>query len=166
MLNVKEAAEHLTSAGIAASEDMVMIWIEEGKLKAEVAQRRKTTYKINVKDLTEFIIQKHVAQLISQNEQSHRENRYLTEQLELLKTRIHIEQSKVRTLKKLLNAQIEGTEPSTFPYDELLGLKKQNSNNSQTLKKEFKKLLKALHPDRGGDERLFKVFYDQYENLK
>lgn len=166
MLNVKEAAEHLTSAGIAASEDMVMIWIEEGKLKAEVAQRRKTTYKINVKDLTEFIIQKHVAQLISQNEQSHRENRYLTEQLELLKTRIHIEQSKVRTLKKLLNAQIEGTEPSTFPYDELLGLKKQNSNNSQTLKKEFKKLLKALHPDRGGDERLFKVFYDHYENLK
>jgi DnaJ-domain-containing protein 1 len=166
MLNVKEAAEHLTSAGIAASEDMVMIWIEEGKLKAEVAQRRKTTYKINVKDLTEFIIQKHVAQLISQNEQSHRENQYLTEQLELLKTRIHIEQSKVRTLKKLLNAQIEGTEPSTFPYDELLGLKKQNSNNSQTLKKEFKKLLKALHPDRGGDERLFKVFYDHYENLK
>lgn len=166
MLNVKEAAEHLTSAGIVASEDMVMIWIEEGKLKAEVAQRRKTTYKINVKDLTEFIIQKHVAQLISQNEQSHRENRYLTEQLELLKTRIHIEQSKVRTLKKLLNAQIEGTEPSTFPYDELLGLKKQNSNNSQTLKKEFKKLLKALHPDRGGDERLFKVFYDHYENLK
>ncbi|MEO2075855.1 MAG: J domain-containing protein [Bacillus sp. (in: firmicutes)] len=166
MLNVKEAAEHLTSAGIASSEDMVMIWIEEGKLKAEVAQRRKTTYKINVKDLTEFIIQKHVAQLISQNEQSHRENQYLTEQLELLKTRIHIEQSKVRTLKKLLNAQIEGTEPSTFPYDELLGLKKQNSNNSQTLKKEFKKLLKALHPDRGGDERLFKVFYDHYENLK
>ncbi|WP_307290826.1 J domain-containing protein [Bacillus sp. SORGH_AS_0510] len=166
MLNVKEAAEHLTSAGIAASEDMVMNWIEEGKLKAEVAQRRKTTYKISVKDLTEFIIQKHVAQLISQNEQSHRENRYLTEQLELLKTRVHIEQSKVRTLKKLLNSQIEGTEPSTFPYDELLGLKKQNSNNSQTLKKEFKKLLKALHPDRGGDERLFKVFHEHYENLK
>jgi curved DNA-binding protein CbpA len=28
--------------------------------------------------------------------------------------------------------------------------------------KKFKKLLKALHPDRGGDERHFKVFFDHY----
>ena len=165
MLNVKETVEHLTSAGIAASDDEVMKWIEEGKIKAEIAHRRKTTYKINVKDLTEFIIQKHAAQLTTQVEQSHRENRNLTEQLDYLKTRIHIEQSKVRTLKKLLNDQIEVNKPSTFPYDELLGLKKQDTN-SHTLKKEFKKLLKALHPDRGGDERLFKVFNEHYENLK
>ncbi|MEH7440528.1 helix-turn-helix domain-containing protein [Neobacillus drentensis] len=91
MLNVKEAAEHLTSAGIAASDDEVMKWIEEGKIKAEIAHRRKTTYKINVKDLTEFIIQKHGAQLTTQVEQSDRENRNLTEQLDYLKTQIHIE---------------------------------------------------------------------------
>jgi hypothetical protein len=35
-------------------------------------------------------------------------------------------------------------------------------NDHDMLKKEFKKLLKALHPDRGGDERLFIVFYDHY----
>jgi hypothetical protein len=164
MLNVKEAAEQLTSVGIAASEEVVMSWIEEGRIKAEINRKRKTTYKINVKDLTEFIIQKHVAHLTSQLEESHRENRNLTEQIELLKTRIHIEQSKVRTLKKLLNAQIEVTEPSTFYYGELLGLNQ--DSNSHKLKKEFKKLLKALHPDRGGDERLFKVFNEHYENLK
>jgi curved DNA-binding protein CbpA len=42
----------------------------------------------------------------------------------------------------------------------LLGV--DNVDNHDLLKKEFKKLLKALHPDRGGDERLFIVFYDHY----
>jgi hypothetical protein len=93
------------------------------------------------------MIQKHRTHLTSQLEQSFQENRNLTEQIELLKTRIHIEQSKVRTLKKLLNAQIEVTEPSTFHYGELLRLNQ--DSNSHKLKKEFKKLLKALHPDRG-----------------
>lgn len=84
--------------------------------------------------------------------------------MELLNTRLHIEQSKVRTLKKMLNSQIEasGTVPSQM--EELLGLNK--NTDSQVLKKEFKKILKALHPDRGGDERLFKVFKEHYENLK
>lgn len=164
MLNVKEAAEQLTSAGITATDEAVMTWIKEGKIKAEINQRRNTTYKINVKDLTEFIIQKRAADLASKLAASHRENSNLSEQIELLKTRIHIEQSKVRTLKKLLNAQIEVTEPSSFHYAELLGLNQEP--NSHMLKKEFKKLLKALHPDRGGDERLFKVFNEHYEKIK
>ncbi|MFT9597324.1 DnaJ domain-containing protein [Mesobacillus sp.] len=64
----------------------------------------------------------------------------------------------------MLNSQIEasGTVPSQM--EELLGLNK--NTDSQVLKKEFKKILKALHPDRGGDERLFKVFKEHYENLK
>lgn len=64
----------------------------------------------------------------------------------------------------MLNSQIEasGTDPSQM--EELLGLNK--NTDSQVLKKEFKKILKALHPDRGGDERLFKVFKEHYENLK
>jgi hypothetical protein len=164
MLNIKEATEQLTSAGIATSTEEVMNWIEEGKIIAKINKRRETTYTINVKDLIEFIIQKHFDHLTSQLEQSFQENRNLTEQIELLKTRIHIEQSKVRTLKKLLNAQIEVTEPSTFHYGELLGLNQ--DSNSHNLKKEFKKLLKALHPDRGGDERLFKVFSEHYRKLK
>ncbi|WP_423798393.1 DnaJ domain-containing protein [Neobacillus sp. SAB-20_R2A] len=164
MLNIKEAVEQLTSSGIAASDDDVMAWIKEGKMKAEINKRRTTTYKINVKDLIEFIIQTHAAQITAQLEESLQENRSLKEQIEILKTRIHIEQSKVRTLKKMLNTQIEVTEPSAFHYGELLGLNQDSS--SHQMKKEFKKLLKALHPDRGGDERLFKVFNDHYENLK
>jgi Asp-tRNA(Asn)/Glu-tRNA(Gln) amidotransferase B subunit len=160
MLTINEAAEQLTSYGINATEQDVLMWIEEGLLKAEKAQRRNVSYKIHLKDLTEFIIQQYNERL----EGSKRENNLLNEQLELLNTRLHIEQSKVRTLKKMLNAQIEasGTDPSQM--EEMLGLKQ--NTDSQVLRKEFKKILKALHPDRGGDERLFKVFNEHYENLK
>lgn len=164
MLNIKKAAEQLTASGIIASEQDVIRWINEGVLKAEVSQRRNTTYKINMFDLTQFIIQKHSEKLTAQLEQSHREKLKLAEEIEILNTRIHIEESKVRTLKKMLNTQIEEIGPTAVNYGDLLGL--ENEPSSQSLKKEFKKLLKSLHPDRGGDERLFKVFNEHYENLK
>lgn len=164
MLTIKEAAEQLTSYGIDATDQDVLMWIEEGLLKAEKAHRRNGSYKTHLKDLTEFIIQKYNDSFTEQLESSKRENNMLNEQLELLNTRLHIEQSKVKTLKKMLNAQIEasGTDPSQI--EELLGLNQ--NTDSQVLKKEFKKIPKALHPDRGGDERLFKVFNEHYENLK
>jgi hypothetical protein len=164
MLNIKEAADQMTFMGIAASEQDILKWIEEGQLKAELNQRRNTSYKISMNDLAEFVIQKHTEDSAEKLEQSKRENRQLNDQIQLLNTRLHIEQSKVKTLKKMLNAQIEAAGSNASQYEELLGLN-QNSNN-QALKKEFKKLLKALHPDRGGDERLFKVFNEHYENLK
>jgi hypothetical protein len=164
MLNLKEAAVQMTSMGIAASDQDILQWIEEGQLKAELNQRRNTSYKISINDLAEFVIQKHTEDLAEKFEQSKRENRQLNDQIQLLNTRLHIEQSKVRTLKKMLNAQIEAAGSNASQYEELLGLKQKS--NTQALKKEFKKLLKALHPDRGGDERLFKVFNEHYENLK
>ncbi|ESU33450.1 hypothetical protein G3A_05905 [Bacillus sp. 17376] len=164
MLTIKEAAEQLTSYGIDADDQDVMMWIEEGLLKAEQAHRRNASYKIHLKDLTEFIIQKYNDHFSEQLESSKRENNLLNEQLELLNTRLHIEQSKVRTLKKMLNAQIEASGTAPSQMEEMLGLKQ--NTDSQVLRKEFKKILKALHPDRGGDERLFKVFNEHYENLK
>jgi hypothetical protein len=164
MLNIKEAAHQMTSMGIAASDKDILHWIEEGQLKAELNQRRNTSYKISINDLAEFVIQKRTEDLAEKFEQSKRENRQLNDQIQLLHTRLHIEQSKVRTLKKMLNAQIEAAGSNASQYEELLGLNQESS--TQVLKKEFKKLLKALHPDRGGDERLFKVFNDHYENLK
>jgi uncharacterized membrane protein YheB (UPF0754 family) len=152
MLTIKEAAEQLTSYGMETTEQDVQTWIETGFLESE-------SDKITPGNLTEFVIKKHTDLL----EQSRDENNKLNEQLELLNTRLHIEQSKVRTLKKMLNAHIEASVAPTSKLEDLLGLK-QNSN-SQELKKEFKKLLKALHPDRGGDERLFKVFKNHYEEL-
>ncbi|MGA9226802.1 MAG: J domain-containing protein [Mesobacillus sp.] len=163
-MNIKLAVEQLNISGIAASEEDVLRWIDEGKIKAEIPQRRNAAYNINPKDLTEFIIQHHTERLNEQLEKSKQENRKLSDELELTKTRIHIEQSKVRTLKKMLNAQIEAAGTNSFHYEEMLGLNA--DSNGQALKKEFKKLLKALHPDRGGDERLFRVFNEHYENLK
>lgn len=163
-MNIKMAVEQLNLSGISASEEEIMRWIEEGKIKAEIPQRRNAAYNINSKDLTDFIIQQHTEGLTEQLENAKQENRKLKDELELSKTRIHIEQSKVRTLKKMLNAQIEAAGTNSFHYEEMLGLNP--DSNGQALKKEFKKLLKALHPDRGGDERLFRVFNEHYENLK
>ncbi|WP_226087771.1 J domain-containing protein [Mesobacillus sp. S13] len=153
MLTIKEAAEQLSSYGIEVTEQEVQTWIETGFLAAESDQ-------IHPDNLTEIIIKKHTDLL----EQSRHENKKLNEQLELLHTRLHIEQSKVRTLKKMLNAQIENSGAPASDLNELLGLKP--NSNGPALKKEFKKILKALHPDRGGDERLFKVFKGHYEKLK
>lgn len=152
MLTIKEAAEQLTSYGMETTQQEIQTLIETGFLNAE-------SDKINPKNLAEFVIKKNTDLL----EQSLRENNKLNEQLDLLNTRLHIEQSKVRTLKKMLNAQIEAAGAPTAELGDLLGLKKNNSAHS--LKKELKKLLKALHPDRGGDERLFKVFKEHYEKL-
>ncbi|MCM3122785.1 J domain-containing protein [Mesobacillus sp. AQ2] len=164
MLTIKEAAEQLSSFGIDVTNEEILLWIQEGQLKAERSQRRNVLYKIHLSDLIEFIVQEQKNELTNELEKSKRKNQKLNEELELLNTRLHIEQSKVRTLKKMLNAQIEAAATDTFQLEELLGLKRDTS--SPVLKKEFKKLLKALHPDRGGDERLFKVFREQYEKLK
>jgi hypothetical protein len=152
MLTIKEAAEQLTSYGMETTEQDVQTWIETGFIDTE-------SDKIPPENLTEFILKKHTDLL----EQARDEKNKLNEQLALLNTRLHIEQSKVRTLKKMLNAHIEASVAPPSELEDLLGLK-QNSN-SQELKKEFKKILKALHPDRGGDERLFKVFKNHYEKL-
>lgn len=163
MLNIKDAAEHINASGFAASEDDVLRWIQDGSLKAELNTRRNSTYRISLKDLTDFMIEIHTEKLNAELEQHQLENRKLSDELQLLNTKIHIEQSKVRTLKKMLNAQIEASGTNSFHLNEFLGL---NPNgNQQALKKEFKKLLKALHPDRGGDERLFKVFNEHYRKL-
>ncbi|WP_226641665.1 J domain-containing protein [Mesobacillus subterraneus] len=153
MLTIKEAAEQLSSYGIEVTKQEVQTWIETGFLAAESDH-------IHPDNLTEIIIKKHTDLL----EESRVENIKLNEQLELLHTRLHIEQSKVRTLKKMLNAQIENSGAPASDLNELLGLKP--NSNGPALKKEFKKILKALHPDRGGDERLFKVFKGHYEKLK
>ncbi|WP_043931832.1 DnaJ domain-containing protein [Bacillus sp. EB01] len=165
MLTVREAAEQLTAAGIAASEDDVTRWIKQGKLKAESINRRVISYKIPVKDLIDFSIKIQTAELQSRLADCEQEHTNLKDHVELLKTRVHIEQSKVRTLKRLLEEQIlSSAEGSSFHYAELLGL--EQDSDSRHLKREFKKLLKALHPDRAGDERLFKVFKEHYEKLK
>ncbi|CAM3803496.1 J domain-containing protein [Mesobacillus thioparans] len=164
MLTINEAAEQLSSFGINATNDEILLWIQAGQLKAEKSKRRNVSYQIQLNDMIEFIVQKQKKDITAELENSNRKNQKLNEELEILNTRLHIEQSKVRTLKKMLNAQIEasGTDPSKL--EELLGLKRDASG--PVLKKEFKKLLKALHPDRGGDERLFKVFRQHYEKLK
>lgn len=84
-------------------------------------------------------------------------------ELEELRTALRIEQIKVRSLRKMLKAEYEMSDSHHFNASLLLGL--DSYADDQLIKKEFKKLLKALHPDRGGDERLFKVFNEHYQNL-
>ncbi|WP_155890293.1 DnaJ domain-containing protein [Peribacillus kribbensis] len=88
----------------------------------------------------------------------------LIQEIELLKTALQIERTKVYSLKKMLKAEYELKDSKKLNLHDLLGLKSHEDISS--LKREFKKLLKALHPDKGGDERLFKVFSDHYSTLK
>lgn len=64
----------------------------------------------------------------------------------------------------MLKAEYALSDTPPLTLTSLLGL--EPGADMDSIRKEYKKILKALHPDRGGDERLFKVFYDHYEKVK
>ncbi|WP_066062143.1 hypothetical protein [Neobacillus soli] len=171
MLNVNEATKLLKNEGITDSEQIVIRWILEGKISAKRTKHLKIDYSINPSDLASFIIKKKIEKKSQQFgvdfhqwEKTFRENQKLKEEIEEIKRTIRIEQAKVRSLKKMLQAEYALFDPPPLTTTSFLGL--DADADKKLVKKEFKKLLKALHPDHGGDERLFKVFFDHYNKLK
>jgi len=168
MLNVKEVTELLRDEGITASEQIVIRWILEGKIKAKRTKHLNIDFLIQPKDLVAFILEKKIEDKIKQFgmdylhwEKTFQENQKLKEEIEEVKTTIRIEQAKVSGLKKMLKAEYALSDYRPLTFNSLFGL--DADADKAMIKKEFKKLLKALHPDQGGDERLFKVFYDHYK---
>ncbi|MED3562999.1 J domain-containing protein [Bacillus xiapuensis] len=171
MLNVKEVTKYLKQEGITDSELMVIQWILEGKITARRAKNIKIDYLVNPGDLAAFIIEKKIEENtkrfgidFEQWEKTFHDNQKLKQEIEQLRTSVRIEQAKVRSLKKMLQAEYALASAPPLSYNSLFGL--DDSADKSLLKKEFKKLLKCLHPDRGGDEQLFKVFFEHYEKLK
>ncbi|MCM2532991.1 J domain-containing protein [Neobacillus pocheonensis] len=167
MLNVKEVTEQLRSHGITDSEKTVIRWILEGKIKAKRTKHLKIDFLINPGDLAVFIIEKLIEEKskkfgvdYQQWEKTFNENQKLKEEIEELKSTNRIQQAKVRSLKRMLQAEYALSATNPLNFNSLLGI--DVGADKELIKKEFKKLLKALHPDRGGDERLFKVFYEHY----
>ena len=171
MLNLKEVTELLRNEDITNSEQVVIRWILDGKLKAKRTKTLNIDYIIKPIDLAVFIMEKKIEKKSSQFgvdyqhwEKTFNENRKLKEENEALKSRVRIEQTKVRGLKRMLQAEYALSDTPPLTYASLLGL--EQGADVEIIKKEFKKVLKSLHPDRGGDERLFKVFYDHYSKTK
>jgi hypothetical protein len=171
MLNVKEVTEQLRAEGITDSEQVVIRWILDGKLKARRTKHLNLEYSVTPVDLASFILEKKIENKTKQFgvdfhqwEKTFRDNKKLKEEIEQLKTTIRIEQAKNRSLKRMLQAEYALSDTPPLTLTSILGLN--SEADSDTIKKEYKKLLKALHPDRGGDERLFKVFYDHYDKVR
>ncbi|MBG9587906.1 J domain-containing protein [Cytobacillus firmus] len=161
-MNLTDAVVQLHKSGIKANSEDVERWIEEGKIKAERSARRQVSYSIKMKDLADFIIQEKEVLNRQKLEGVLLQVKDLKGQIEILNTRVQIEESKVKSLKKMIQAQKLIVDEEIKPA-KLLDLKP--DEDLQIVRKEFKKLLKALHPDRGGDERLFKVFNEHYKNI-
>jgi len=171
MLNMKEVIQQLSEEGITANKQLVTRWIREGKIQTSLTTRIKIDYSIDPDDLAAFILEKKLEKINQQLELDDQgyerlfsENQKLKEELEELKYTIHIEQAKIRSLKKMLQAEYALSDSKPLTLNNLLGL--DSAADKELVKRELKKILKALHPDRGGDERLFKVFYDHYEKVK
>ncbi|MEH7177636.1 J domain-containing protein [Neobacillus vireti] len=171
MLNIKEVTEQLRATGITDSEQVVIRWILDGKLKARRTKHLNLEYSIHPVDLASFILEKKIEDKTKkfgvdfhQWEKTFKENQTFKEEIEQLKTSIRIEQAKNRSLKKMLKAEYTLSDSPPLTLASLVGL--DSNEDPEIIKKEYKKLLKALHPDRGGDERLFKVFYDHYTKIK
>jgi translation elongation factor EF-Ts len=161
-MNITDAVVQLQKSGIKANGKDVERWIEEGKIKAERSARRQISYSIKMKDLADFIIQEKEMLHRQKLEEVLLQVKDLKGQIEILNTRVQIEESKVKSLKKMVQAHKTIADEKIQPA-KLLGLRP--DEELQIIRKEFKKLLKALHPDRGGDERLFKVFNEHYKNI-
>jgi hypothetical protein len=168
MLNVKEVTELLRSEGITDREEIVIRWILDGKIRAKRTKDYKINFLVHPGDLATFILEKKIESKSKQFgvdfqkwEKTFYENQLLKEKIEELQTTISIEQVKVRSLKKMLKAEYSLYTPAPYTFHSIFGI--DDETDQDLLKKEFKKLLKSLHPDRGGDERLFKVFYDHYK---
>jgi hypothetical protein len=171
MLNVKEVTEQLRAEGITDSEQVVIRWILDGKIKARRTKHLNLDYSINPVDLASFILDKKIESKTKQFgvdfhqwEKTFRENQTFKEEIDQLRASLRIEQAKNKSLKRMLKAEYELSESPPLTLTSILGL--EPDTDSEVIKKEYKKILKALHPDRGGDDRLFKVFYDHYEKVK
>ncbi len=171
MLNMKEVIRRLSEEGITANEQLVTRWIREGKIQTARTTRIKIDYSIDPDDLSAFILEIKLKKMKQQFELDDQEwdrifseNQRLIEEIEELKSMIRIEKIKIRSFKKMLQAEYALSDSKPMTLNNLLGLDAAAKN--ELVKRELKKILKALHPDRGGDERLFKVFYDHYDKLK
>lgn len=169
MLNVKEVTELLKNEDITDSEETVIRWILEGKISATRTEDYKIDFFIHPSDIVAFILEKKIERNskkygvdFHQWNKTFEENQTLKQKMEELTATVRIEQAKVRSLRKMLLAESSFNSPSPKSFYSLLGI--DEGADPDLLKKEFKKLLKYLHPDRGGDERLFKVFYEHYKN--
>ncbi|MEH7009754.1 hypothetical protein V7087_02900, partial [Neobacillus niacini] len=60
MLNVKEVTEQLRAEGITDSEQVVIRWILDGKIKARRTKHLNLEYSINPVDLASFILEKKI----------------------------------------------------------------------------------------------------------
>lgn len=170
MLNVKETTELLRSEGIADNEETVIRWILDGKIRAKRTKDLNINFSIDPFDLATFIVEKKNERMSQQFgvdyehwEKTFHENTKLKEKMEELEITIRIERAKVLSLKKMVRSEKSLFEPAPYTIHSLLGV--EENGDKDLLKKELKKLLKFLHPDRGGDERLFKVFYEHYEKM-
>jgi len=170
MLNVKETTELLRSEGIADNEETVIRWILNGKIRAKRTKDLNINFSIDPFYLAAFIVEKKNERLSQQFgvdyehwEKTFQENTRLKEKMDELEITLRIERAKVRSLKKMVRSENSLFTPSPSTIHSLLGI--EEDADKDFMKKELKKLLKFLHPDRGGDERLFKVFYEHYEKM-
>lgn len=171
MLNMKDVIQQLNEEGITANEQLVTRWIRTGKIKTSRTTRIEIDYSIDPDDLAAFILEEKLEKVKQQFELDDQEwervffeNQKLLEEIEELKSAIRIGQAKIRSLKKMLQAEYALSDSKPLTLNTLLGL--DSTADQQLVKRELKKILKALHPDRGGDERLFKVFYEHYNKVK
>lgn len=118
MLNVKEVTEQLKREGITDSEQMVIRWILDGKLRAKRTKQYKIDFLIYPGDLATFILEKKIESKSKQYgidflhwEKTFEENQRLKEKIEELNTTVRIEQTKVLSLKRMLTAEYSLSPP-------------------------------------------------------
>jgi translation elongation factor EF-Ts len=168
-LNTYQAFDLLKEAGITDSIQTVRRWLREGKIKSTSTENRKSGFLIDVNDLKRFINERTGTNTDEVNK--------LKKEIELLKAENKALEHAFKTYKKINERPKEDKSKlfddimekfmlteTNVDYRQKYGLSPTSSNDD--VKKELKNLLKILHPDKGGNAKLFQEVKQDYDDFR
>jgi uncharacterized small protein (DUF1192 family) len=182
-MNTDQAFEKLNKAGVTDSIQTVRRWLREGKIKAKRSENRKAGFEVDNTDLQRFInertgadkderiksLQKEIKKLQSTLDKKERgklaqENHKLQLEVGSLRSDLSMLRMKLFKLEIKQSQQPNPINIQLNKYREKLGLSSTCSDDE--VKREFKRLLMSLHPDQGGDAKLFQYFKAEYDEFR
>ncbi|MED0758853.1 hypothetical protein P4S93_13945 [Aneurinibacillus thermoaerophilus] len=174
-MNTYEALDRLKQAGITDSIQTLRRWLRDGTIKAQRSENRKAGFEVDAEDLKRFInertgadkderirqLEEEIRRLKEKNERLKADDIDLDEEEDDLLTRMNIDFIKqLKQQQQMLLYKQQKQNDARYR----LGLT-ETSTDDEVLQ-EFKKLLKILHPDSGGNAKLFNDIKQQYNEFR
>lgn len=169
-MTVEEALVVLKKAKVTDSVQTLRRWLREGKIQSQF-KSKKEGYEIDEVDLNRFIDERtgrdKVKKIKSlETKLAQKERNKLTQDNHKLQMEVDKLRSDNLHLKFKLLSKPETETVIVYKSDHrsILGL--DDTATDEEVRSTYRKLIKLLHPDKGGDSKLFQKFKEDYDNFQ